>query len=1285
MALTSSTSVNQVMTTAIVSALDHRRQPHRCRLLLDTAASANFITEGLVNVLRLRANPSSVPVGALNGLATQATSKVTVTIQSTDGNYRKTYNFYTIPQIADRVPGQPIPRQALEIPGNLPLADPEFYKPAPVDMLLGSGPTLALLCVGQYDLSHPGEPDLRLQKTLLNWVLGGTVQIPKRHRSHQTCLTATVDFDLEKFWSLEEGPKIRRQSPEEQQVVTHFKRTHHRDASGRYVVALPFNKGLAQLGNSKDRAIKRFLALERKWERDAEFEQQYRAAMGEYLTNGYMTQVEDADDRGFYLPHHAVIKQDSAKTKVRVVFDGSAKSSTGVSLNETLMAGPTLQDDIFCLILRFRLPRYVLTGDIEKMFLQFQVRKEDRKYQRLIWRDNEGHIATYELNTVTFGLTSSPYQAVQCLWQLTEDEAHRHPDAAEIIKRDMYVDDHLTGFQTISEGVTARHKMTEILQAGQLKMRHWASNDRRLLQGLPEDSINQRMQFSDDKTLKTLGVFWNAQSDTIVYTVRAIPRAKRVTKRFVLSEVAKIFDPLGLLGPIILAAKMLIQRLWQLKLGWDESVPTDLHTEWSEYCTQLSAINEMVFPRWISLKGARSIQLHGFCDASMTGFGACLYFRTTNQEGEVRTELICAKSRVAPLKTVSLPRLELCGALLLAKLQQVVRHNMPDPDLKTYLWSDSMVALHWINTSAHLLKTFVANRVAEIQTTSTQTNWRHVPGEQNPADALSRGQFPADFTRNTLWREGPGWLKETEDAWPDNPVVPPKADPEGKGATCLVITTQDTSILERYSSLSKLRRIIAYCLRFKGTTEATRHLTVQELDNAERVIVRMVQRSAFTRELHDLTHKGSTDNRSKLLPLNPFIDKDGVIRVGGRLKHSALPFSQRHPIVMPKGNPVTRLLIDSEHKAQAHAGTLGTLYSLRRRYWVLDGRNEVRGIIRRCTTCLAVKPPSINYIMGDLPQARVTMTRPFLNVGVDYCGPFYIKEKKFRNRGQIKTYVAVFICLVTKAVHLELVSDMTSAGFIAALRRFIGRRGKCLQIQSDNGTNFVGANNELKDIITNLQMKENERHIASHLGEQGIKWRFIPPASPHFGGIWEAAVKSFKHHLKRVAGRQLFTFEEFNTLLIEIEAILNSRPLTPISSDPNDLLVLTPGHFLIGDSLTSLPERDFIDVPDNRLSNWQHIQKVRQDFWARWYKEYLNELNVRRKWKSGQPNVEVGTIVLLKEDNLPPMQWKLGRVVDVQPGTDGVVRVVKVKTQGGMQMRNVKRIAPLPITNKDSQ
>ncbi|CAK9826223.1 hypothetical protein ANTRET_LOCUS4105 [Anthophora retusa] len=540
-----------------------------------------------------------------------------------------------------------------------------------------------------------------------------------------------------------------------------------------------------------------------------------------------------------------------------------------------------------------------------------------------------------------------------------------------------------------------------------------------------------------------------------------------------------------------------------------------------------------------------------------------------------------------------------------------------------------------------------------------------------------------EFLQPSIWQCGPTWLSEKEALWPKDHLEPCHDVPERKTANCLVASILDCSILENYSSWEKMQRIVARCLRWKKDNKEKGDLTARELGRAHDALIKLLQQVHFHKQLRCLANN-QKDIGGKLQSLSPFIDKDGILRVGGRLQHSSIPFSQRHPIVLPKAH-ATSLIIKAEHRSHLHAGVQNTLYAVRRRYWPIDGRSQVWQSLRTCVRCLRGQPPPVNYIMGNLPEARVTESRPFTNVGVDYCGPFYIKERKHRNRTRLKVYVAVFVCLAVKAVHLELVSDLTSQGFIAALRRFIARRGYCKTIHSDNGTNFVGANNELQKLQELIKSDDHNRKVNTFLATRSIVWNFIPPRAPHFGGLWEAAVKAFKHHLIRVAGTELFTFEDFNTLIIEIESILNSRPLTPMSSDPNDLLVLTPGHFLIGDSLTSLRDREFTDVPSNRLSAWQHIQKIKRHFWNRWHREYLNELTRRGKWVKGTHPIKEGAIVLLREDHVPPMQWALGRVLKIHPGSDGIVRVVTVKTATNVLDRSVKHLAPLPYQPEEDQ
>ncbi|XP_047535030.1 uncharacterized protein LOC125075608 [Vanessa atalanta] len=331
-------------------------------------------------------------------------------------------------------------------------------------------------------------------------------------------------------------------------------------------------------------------------------------------------------------------------------------------------------------------------------------------------------------------------------------------------------------------------------------------------------------------------------------------------------------------------------------------------------------------------------------------------------------------------------------------------------------------------------------------------------------------------------------------------------------------------------------------------------------------------------------------------------------------------------------------------------------------------------IAHKCYKCFRMKAQTINPIMGQLPEQRLDPGYPFQTTGVDYCGPLQAADRKGRGSKTIKVYIAVFVCFTTKALHLELVTDLTKETYIAALRRFIARRSKPSIIFSDNGTQFVGAKNEIQNFL-----KQESLNLAQYMANEGIDFKFIPAYTPHFGGIWEAGVKSVKYHLLRVLGNARLTFEELYTVLVQIESILNSRPLSPISSDPNDLTPLTPGHFLVGRPLTALPTSSLINVNPNRLQRWELVEQLRQNFWIRWQKEYVSELQQRTKWKTSKGDLKEGTMVVIKDDALPPLKWSLGRVRRVFPGPDGVNRVADIETTKGLTRRAFNKICPLPI------
>ncbi|XP_046976357.1 uncharacterized protein LOC124542454 [Vanessa cardui] len=419
-------------------------------------------------------------------------------------------------------------------------------------------------------------------------------------------------------------------------------------------------------------------------------------------------------------------------------------------------------------------------------------------------------------------------------------------------------------------------------------------------------------------------------------------------------------------------------------------------------------------------------------------------------------------------------------------------------------------------------------------------------------------------------------------------------------------------------------------------------------------------------------------SNSRLKLLQPYLDSDNIVRVGGRLRHSNLHDDSKHPIILDESNPLSLLLVADAHLKTLHGGVQLTLGYIRTKFWILKAKKLVKSRIHKCLICSKNNAVIRNQLMGDLPRVRVTPARPFLNSGVDFAGLYQILTSKGRGVKTSKAYVAIFICMATKAIHLELVGYLTSASFLGAFRRFVARRGKCANIWSDQGRNFVGANKDLATAWADAKL-QFQGEIAQSLALDGTQWHFIPAYSPHVGGLWEAGVKSMKHHMKRILSCHL-TFEEMTTLLCQIEACLNSRPLCPIEdSDTDNITPLTPGHFLIGEAPILVPHPDIKDIPVSHLTRWQHTQKLLSNFWQRWQSEYLTRMQQRPKWLKKVKEFDIGHIVLIKGENLPPSKWALGRIVAKHPGDDGVTRIYSVKSGDSVVTRSFNKLCPLRI------
>lgn len=598
----------------------------------------------------------------------------------------------------------------------------------------------------------------------------------------------------------------------------HFQANVSRNTEGRFIVKLPTNNDkIQQLGETQEIAKRRFLSLERRLLLQPDLYARYREFMQEYIDLNHMRQIKPSagHELAYYMPHHPVFKETSITTKLRVVFDASCKSTSGLSLNDSLLVGPTIQEDLFSILLRFRTFPYAMTADITKMYRQILLHDSQRSLQRILWRDSpQNELGIYELLTLTYGTAPASFLAIRTIRKLAEDEMNLFPIGSKIILRDFYVDDLLTGASTLSDALEIKTQTVELLAKGGFDLVKWSSNHAALQDS--QGPHKKKFILVGDRNIETraLGVVWNCEADVFKFeSIGQHPPLERPTKRSILSRIALMFDPLGLLGPSMVIAKIIMQELWRAKVDWDESISNELHTLWREYERKLQVLGNIKITRKVITSNTIQFkEIHGFADASEKAYGACIYLRSISDDGHVEVHLLCSKSRVAPLKTLSILRLELCGALLLAQLTQKVLKCLPFMVDGVHLWTDSSIVTCWIRSCSRQWSQFVANRIAEIQRLTNIGSWKHVPSQENPADLLSRGIMPDVLHKSNMWWTGPPWLKLDKDDWPSENFSASNMElPEGR-ATALIAETeveQQSDIFERFSKLSRIVRVIA--------------------------------------------------------------------------------------------------------------------------------------------------------------------------------------------------------------------------------------------------------------------------------------------------------------------------------------------------------------------------------------------------------------------------------------------------------------------------------------------
>ena len=1043
----------------------------------------------------------------------------------------------------------------------------------------------------------------------------------------------------------------------------------HQDSSGYYVMPLPFKHDETTLKSSKQPVLKRFYGLLSQFKRrSADFRQKYTEFVEGIISRGEAELVPKSElesREGWFLPHHGVYHKKTGK--IRVVFDCGAQAN-GVNLNDELLQGPDLNNSLLGVLLRFRQKPVALSCDIEKMYHRFKVVKEHRDYLRFFWLDDQGNPAVYRMCVHIFGARSSPNCAKYGLNRLATDYGENYPLAKEFIQRNFYVDDGLCSVNTSDEAIELLSQTRSLCKNGNLHVHKLLSNQTQVLEAFPQEDTNLKPQANIqllDSTERALGMLWALDSDSFTYKYQPVP-AKKITRRSVLANVASVYDPMGLISPLILPARVMIQNSCKDGLSWDQELDQNMCDKWKIWDFEISKISSLSIPRCIHPHTFMPVkqEIHTFADASEQGYGACSYVRSFDKNNTVHCSLMLGKTRVAPLKKrITIPRLELQAALLAAK-QCISLKTELGMQCDSYLWSDSKIVLGYINNDSKRFQTFVANRVTQINEISSKSQWDYVNTSKNPADIASRGSSTVEYLNNSIWFHGPDFLWKTDPLPSSNCsfTVDPDDSELKKSAVTLATDSKSLSgfdeivlsLVNKSSSWNKTVRCVAMLQNIKSnhSFDGCGKLSAQHTQNASNYIISLVQSISYQNEIQSLQSGCAIDKSSSLWRLDCFIDSDNLLRVGGRVKLSSLSLEDKHPIVIPKQSNLSKQILQHYHEQVAHQGRTSTMSAVRSAgFWVVGLSNAVSSLIYTCSFCRRLRRPVESQKMADLPPERVEVVPPFTHVGCDVFGPFPIKD----GRKHMKKYGLIITCLSSRAVHIETLDNLSTDCFLQSWRCFVALRGNVSSVRCDNGTNFVGANNEILKLYDEMSQDSS---FSKYLQEHHCEFIFNTPHASHMGGCWERMIRTIRSVFNGLTPHMHnFSSTSLRTLLYECMAIINSRPLTVVSSDckplsPNDLLHMK--------SSVILPMPGYFDDSDvYARKRWRAVQLLANKFWNRWRKEYVQNLQQRQKWVKSRRNLAINDIVILS-DECGRRFWKLGRITEVLPSVDNLVRSVKV-------------------------
>ena len=1071
----------------------------------------------------------------------------------------------------------------------------------------------------------------------------------------------------------------------------HFVSTTVRNGQ-EFEVRMPFNDKVHMLKSNQSKAAGRTRSEQAEMIRNPAYMLAMCKAHQVFIDTNSVEIVDPAAPVAgpiYYMPFRGILKLGTS-TECRICMDASSKpSASDVSLNQVLYQGPNMVLNLAVLLLKFMKGKYGTVADLEKAFLRIMIAPADRDVLRYFWfsdpNDFYSDLIVMRFKVVIFGSKASPFQLAAVLHVLIRDDCE-DTFISNALQNCIYVDNVVFSEECERKLVKFYKVSRHLFRGGNFNLRQWTSNSELLMQQASLDEVAVQ-----DKVVKVLGMNWNILSDTYSFST-GFQWDGKFTKRSVLAFACKVFDPLGLLAPITTRNKVFLQQLWLSNLKWDESFESlregELRVKWQHLVSEAHiGINLHVPRRAVT---ADSYEIHIFSDASKDSYGAVTYVRTLpgTEFSNGNVSLAMAKGKVAPLKgNKTIPKLELAAVVVAANQVQFTRKAWDPPvGTKVFLWIDAKVVLQWLN-QYNIKDTFVHNRVKQVRElcSGADVSIRYVPSELNPADLITKEQEAAKFIENQFWLKGPTFLTKEED-WPAEEEKF-KLFPEGEEQIVslfkiIVRDTKETSLLKFFESRTFLfnLRVLTMVLKIlRSKSFRAGSISKEEVDKAKTTGIRIMQEEMFPEELAALQdgRKITTSNRK----LNLYL-QEGIIKCRGRLGNLQDSQIQNDPILVNGGHPFVRGFVGYLHR---HFNCSSKRYTLNKVRQFMHGpllTKAVESVCRGCYTCTLLRAAPYKYPKAPpLPSARLIARSPFAVCGVDYCGPFKVRQ----GRGKVKVWIALFTCMVSRAIFLQIVPDNSAESFLHALRALAWTYTHPSVLMSDNAPCFRAANKILLEMREQLMVKKE-------LDAKGIKWIFTPTRAPWFGAIYERMIGTLKRELEKMTGRMVLTYFELDLHIKEIVGIINNRPLTAVGSEE----VITPNNILMGRSDTDfnvLQVANSEEILDNALSErkltpqlFKDTEKCREVFWTRFRQQYLESIKFDNKSSEETPGLtpQVGEVVSIFDENTHKLFWSKGLILELLPSEDGRIRKAVVKVNGITTVKAINHLYPLEARVEES-